>query len=536
MHPTSGYDIPEGSIEARFRVLDTQRQAKLDRARRCASLTVPELLPPEGWSEENQLPMPYSATAGRGVVGLASRMLSAMLPLNDSPFFHFGLADGSDPAPEANDYLETLSYQVYRRLSNNNLRDSLYLALQHLIAVGDVLFIMEDDFSYRTVRADQFVVRRSVEGKVQEIIFLEYIAKDTNEPIQGNEWTNSDADRYRKGCKVQYVRVCWKDDKQHWLLQKEEGGQIVEEGTFKVSPYIPTRFQAITGESYGRSHVETMIGDIQTLESYTQALIEGMAAASSFWPAVDPSGITEIDDLASAQNGQWVAARQSDVFVISPSATMKSQIDATMRGVEMMRSEVGQAFLLNSASIPKGDRVTATAVRAIGQELEQVLGGVFSSIARELMVPIVRRAMFLMIADGEIDERLSKEFTEDGLLSVDVITGLQALSRDNDLTKLLQMGEMVRNLPPEAASAFKWDAYASSLITALGFDSRNWVKSPEEIQAEQQQAAMAQATAQAAGAVGSAVAQAAGQAAAQDLQNSGGQGIANAASQMGMIS
>ena len=181
----------------------------------------------------------------------------------------------------------------------------------------------------------------------------------------------------------------------------------------------------------------------------------------------------------------------------------------------MMRTEVGKGFLLNSAAMPTGERVTATAVRAVGQELEQVLGGAFSAIARDMMVPIVQRAMFLMLDAGDIDDRLAAEFTGDAKLSVDIVTGLQALSRENELTKLLQMGEMVRNLPEQAAANFKRDAYAEEAVM--------------EQQKQQQAAAMQDQSGQQ---VGGAVANAAGAAAAQDIQQTGGQGIANAAEAM----
>jgi hypothetical protein len=108
-----------------------------------------------------------------------------------------------------------------------------------------------------------------------------------------------------------------------------------------------------------------------------------------------------------------------------------------------------------------------------------------------MMQPIVERAVFLMIDQNLIDPRLAEQFSEDGVLSVEIITGLQALSRDSDLTKLIQMGEMVRNLPPQSLATFKWDAYTTALITALGLDPANWVKSEQEVQQEQQ-AAMAQ--------------------------------------------
>ena len=63
---------------------------------------------------------------------------------------------------------------------------------------------------------------------------------------------------------------------------------------------MPLRWIGVTGEDYGRSHCEEILGDIETLEAYTKALIDGMTAASTFWMAIDPSGITDIDDVAES--------------------------------------------------------------------------------------------------------------------------------------------------------------------------------------------------------------------------------------------
>ena len=235
---------------------------------------------------------------------------------------------------------------------------------------------------------------------------------------------------------------------------------------------------------------------------------------------VDPSGITALDDIASQPNGTWVPARAQDVFTLSPSATMSPQIQVTQSAVDAMRREVGQAFLMSGQAIPQGDRVTATAVRMVGQELEQVLGGVFSSIARDLLEPMVRRTFYLMVEDKEVDPRLSKQFDDgEGILSVDVVTGLQALSRESDRERLMQMGEMVRNLPQEAVQNFRWDAYASALITSLGFDPTQWVRSQEEIQAEQEAAAAAQQQQGMQQAMAQPLAQAAAQAAQPAMQD-----------------
>lgn len=516
-------------ISFRYKTLDTLRTSKLDRCRYFASLTVPSILPRDGWSEQDALPQPFSSVSARGVTAMASRMLSALLPLNDMPFFKFELQTGVEPEPDIYSYLDVLSYQVFNKLSTGNLRETIYQALQHLIVVGDVLIVMEDTFNFRLIRLDKYVCRRDVYGELEELIFIEY-QSILNEVDNNTTATTSLLDQgEKKGYRKIYVRSVKQEDGSWEVEKQDDEGASLEKGTYKTLPYIALRWSGVAGENYGRSHCEDIIGDIKALESFTEGLIYGVTASSLFWMAVDPAGMTELDDIVSRPTGSWVPARQGEVFTISPADTMNPQIQSTQAGVEILRRELGKAFLMDSASIPSGERVTATAVRMIGQELEHVLGGAFSSIARELMQPIVKRALFLMITEGSIDERLREMFEIDGLLDVEIVTGLQALSRDSDLQKLMQMGEMVRNLPEQAMNMFKWDSYGKALITALGFAPDAWIKSEEQVQEEQvamqqQQMAM-QGQQQAQSGMQQAVTEGASQLAMQDIQETGGQGI-----------
>ena len=87
----------------------------------------------------------------------------------------------------------------------------------------------------------------------------------------------------------------------------------------------------------------------------------------------------------------------------------------------------------------------------------------------------------------------------------------------------MQMGEMVRNLPEQAAAMFKWDEYGKALITSLGFSPDSWIKTEQAIQQEQmemqqqQMAMQAQQQAQMGGQ--EAMTQVAQQMAMQGMQN-----------------
>lgn len=491
------------TLAERFQRMHGNRQTKLNRARYCSAVTVPTLLPPEGWSEGLALPQPYSSIGSRGVTGLASRILSALMPLNDTPFFKFQLKDGSQAPTEVQQFLDTLSFQVYNKLISTNLRETVYQALQHLIVTGDTLIEMDSNYFFTIYRLDQYTVQRDIMGEVIEVIHLEYQVDDP-EFIDYSSYSDIE---HRVGYKTFYCQYQKLEDGS-WSYSKENAeGDVVEAGIYTVVPMAVLRWYSIAGENYGRSHCEDILGDLNTLEAYTKAQIEGMAAASAFWIAVDPQGITEVDDIAGVRNGSFVAAKATDISVISPAGTIQPQVAAASQAVDNMRREVGQAFLMTGQAIPSGDRVTATAVRMIGQELETVLGGAFSSIARTLMEPLVKRCIVQMLEDKLLDERLTEQFFDkDGTISVSIVTGLQALSRDSDLQKLMQMGEMVRNLPPEALSTFRWNSYSSALITALGFDARNWIKSQDEINQEKANQQAMQIQANTANAVGTGIA------------------------------
>ena len=529
--------MKEQTLEERFRLLDSRRQYRIDLARKCASLTIPSVLPPINWNDGMVLSQPFSSIASRGVTAMASRMLSALMPLNDSPFFRFGLKNGAEATPEIKAYLETLSYQVFNKVICQNLRETIFQALQHLIIVGDVMVIMDDDFSFRNIRTDQYVVQRNVQGKVIETIHLEYEpCKDGDDDYA----TSSTGTGIKQGYDVIYCQYKLDEKKNTWYSTKEnDEGEVIDTGEYVVSPLIPLRWYGIMGENYGRSHCEDILGDLLSLENYTQAHIEGMAASSTFWIGVDPAGMTEIDDISSARNGTFIPARSTDIFCISPAQTLNPQVASTSNAVAEMRREVADAFLMTRAAIPSGDRVTATAVRMIGSELETVLGGAFSAIARDLMEPIIKRTIFIMLNNGDMDEGMYAQFFDkDGTLQTEIITGLQALSRDSDLQKLMQMGEMVRNLPPQALQTFKWDYYATALISSLGFDARMWVKSAEQVaqeqQQQQQQAMQMQMQQQAGSSITNGAVNTAAQAAQQDIQQTGGQNIGAAMQQLGI--
>ena len=58
-----------------YKELEARRQPFLDRARDCAKLTIPSVLPPQSHGRHSKLPTPYQSLGARGINNLSSKLL-----------------------------------------------------------------------------------------------------------------------------------------------------------------------------------------------------------------------------------------------------------------------------------------------------------------------------------------------------------------------------------------------------------------------------------------------------------------------------
>jgi len=519
---------------------DQLRSQKLERARACAGVTIPSELPPRSTSDASQIVLPFSSEAAKGINTLAAKILGVLLPLNDQPFFIFTLGIGQEPTPEQQTLLNSLATQLYRLISVGNLRDTALKVIKNLLITGDVLMVMDGLDTYRMIRLDQFVVTRDVDGTVRELGYLTWVPdyESMKDSLTSGVPTAvpTDSPYFKQGYKTVYVRIMREDadGKVTWTetRQFDDGTEAAPGGNYRVLPYFPLRWIALDGENYSRSHVEEYYGDINSLEAHTEALVHSMAAASTFWMMARNGGSVTVEQMRKAPIGSWQVGEGTDVSCVTPATALSPQIQYMVSAVATGRKQVAEIFLNSIPSIPEGERVTAAAIRMIGQQLEAGLGGPYVTIARQLLEQIASRAIEEALSKNLFDPRL-RQLLEDKKLNISVITGLQSMDRDNRLTRLLQMGEMQRNLPPQATARFKWSEYNTALVSALGFEPENWVYSEAEWNQLMEKQRQTEFENQARMAALQGTAQVATNAAQQDLQQTGGQNIAQALQQGG---
>ena len=117
-------------------------------------------------------------------------------------------------------------------------------------------------------------------------------------------------------------------------------------------------------------------------------------------------------------------------------------------------------------------------------ELEQQLGGLFSLLTVEFLVPYLNRKLDMAQKSGDIP-RLPKN-----IIKPTIVAGINALGRGQDRDSLTQfLTVLAQTLGPEAISQFiNTDEVIKRFAASQGIDVLNLVKSVQDLQAEQQQA------------------------------------------------
>lgn len=489
----------------RWQRLDGKRAVVLERARDCAKLTIPALLPPANADDNTPLPQPYQSLGARGVNNLAAKLLLALLPPGQAMF---RLAvDGrvrdqfGDQATEVEQRLARLEQAVTRKIELSGQRPVLFEALTHLVTTGNVLLNIGRAGS-RLFRMDQYVISRDPEGNPVEAVVKERVAPSTL-PESVRAACNVLPDQKDTPVDV-YTVIEWDDSKvREW---QEINGILVPgsvgERPKKKSRWIPLRWRAVPGSDYGRGHVEEHLGDLRSLEGLSMAIVQFAAAASKILFGVRPGAVTNIEDIFRTESGGAFTGLPDDVFILQLEKYADFQVAKAV--IDDLSLRLSHAFLLRTGTIRDAERVTAEEIRALAQELEDALGGIYTVLADEFQLPFVRLVIADMQQAGELPP------LPEGVVEPIIVTGFQALGRNHTVNKLRMWIADLNANAPEARSAIRWNKVAKRLGTGYGVeDLDELIKSDEELAAEQQQQAVAALAEKAAAPVAGAVAKAA---------------------------
>ncbi len=488
----------DGTAEARYRSLEIERQTYLSRARDCSELTIPSLIPKDGFDEGSELYQPYQGIGARGVNNLASKLSLALMPPN-SPFFRLMVEPytlkemAEDPATRTNVEKQLGEYEraVMSEIESSGDRVAVHEALKHLIVGGNVLLQIGAN-KIRVMHLDSYVVNRAPNGEVLEIVCVEHVSPNS---LDG-ETAAMIAGKLEGDDKTVAIFTHVERKNNFFHVYQEVKGTIIKgsRGKYKPDnvPFLPLRFSRIDGEDYGRGFVEELLGDLRSLEGLSQAIVEGAASAAKVLFMVNPNGTTRMRTIAQADNCAIVEGNRQDVSVLQMDKFNDFRV--AYQAMQTIEERLSQQFMLQSSVQRNGERVTAEEIRYLAGELEDTLSGIYSILSQEFQLPYVNRKIVVLTKSKKLPE-LPKD-----IVKPTIVTGMEALGRGHDLRKLdLFIQGMTQALGPEVLAQYvNLQDYIKRRATALGIDTEGLIKSEEQIAQEQQQAQMAQ-LAQAAG-------------------------------------
>ena len=478
----------------RYNKLTSGRSQFLDTAVECSKLTLPYLIKDDiNGPIHKKLLTPWQSVGSKAVSNLAAKLMLALVP-PQTTFFKLQIRDdklGEELPPEVRSELD-LSFSKMERMVMDYINASsdrvvIHQALKHLIVSGNALIYMGKD-GLKNYPLNRFVINRDGNGNVLEIITKELISrkvlgKDLPEPNPGTVNDDGQAVGSEKDDVEVYTCVKIEEKSGRWVWYQECFDMIIA-GTRSTapknaSPWLPLRFNTVDGEDYGRGRVEEFLGDLKSLEGLSQALVEGSAAAAKVVFLVSPSSTTKPQTIAQAGNGAIVLGRADDVAVIQVGKTADFRTAADL--ASQIERRLGEAFLV--LNIRQSERTTAEEVRLTQLELEQQLGGLFSLLTVEFLIPYLNRTLHILQRTGQLP-KIPKD-----MVSPTIVAGVNAIGRGQDRESLTAfIGTISQTLGPEALMRYINPSEAiKRLAAAQGIDVLNLVKTEEEMAQEKQE-------------------------------------------------
>lgn len=481
--------------KARYELLRSARNTILDRARKNAALTIPGLVPEAAQDSNSSFSQPYQSLGARCVNNLASWLLIALFP-PDQAFARISVHE--DVAEELGGSLSDvkmalgrISSKAHLLVETSAMRPIFMEAIRHLIIAGNCLvYVGLEAAPPRLYRIDQYVVVRDERGRMVEAV------------VEENVYPSTLSEEVRATCKVvvepgkendklvrlfTHVKVVGED-----VVHYQEINDIVVPNSIGKAPrdsagWMALRWQAIPGSDYGRAHVSEYVGDLMSLEDLSKAIIQFAAVASRIVHIVDPNSMLDIEELAAAETGDFVTGYIDKIKALQLDKSMDFSVASQV--AERLELRLSHAFMLQSGTVRNAERVTAEEIRAMAQELENVLGGVYTVLSAEFQLPLIRRLLWILVRNGEAPE-LPKTIVPT------IVTGFEALGRNHAANKLRMWLADMTQMYGQATVSQITDAseVGKRLADSYGIEAiDSLVKSQDALAAEQQTAATNQA-------------------------------------------
>jgi len=206
-------------------------------------------------------------------------------------------------------------------------------------------------------------------------------------------------------------------------------------------------------------------------------------------------------EMAESANGAVLEGSAEDVSAFQLQKNFDFQVP--MQRLAELKASLERSYLVNQSASRDAERVTATEVTFMAQELETQLAGIYSIMASKVSKRIVTWIM----------QELNIKFDA---VDVNIITGLDSLSKQGEAQKMDAFTQTITAL--EFGNTLNGTEVVRRYAEFYGINTNGLIKSQKEMQAEQQQAQQAAADAQGAQSMAESAGKAAGEVAVNGPQ------------------
>lgn len=527
---STGYSVPNTSggkdkrhLAAKFFSMHAKKTTILNKCEDYAAWTLPGLFPRIS-QDDTELSQSVESLGARGVNYLSNKLVLTLFQ-PAQPFFRILISNDTMNAlkkqAEAGDQdakqvmntldetLATAEKDAMLELDYNRYRTEATIAAKLLIITGNALMYHPESSKgkVQVYSLRDYCVCRDLSGNVIEIITRDCKAFGTfTEDVQRQLSEGDSNKKYQEDTDVTiYTHVKLHEDGKYHMKQGADNVMLDSAGTWTMDqlPWIVLTWNLLRGEHYGRGLVEDYAGAFHGLHVLTSSEIDIAAACADIKWGVKPGSVVDAKTLNDSRKGSYHVMEPEDVFALQVNKVSDLQIVQTL--VERLEHQISTAFLLNSSVQRDAERVTAEEIRYVAQELETAHGGIYSRFAEEWQL----RTATLMLK--RINLTIGKN------VYPQIITGLDSLSKAGEmqnLQMLMQDLQMLKAVPDQLLAGIDPLAFVKFCAIRRGVDFTKFLKSQEQMAAEQQQAMKMQQQ-QANGQAAANVAQAAGESAVQ---------------------
>lgn len=481
----------------------------ISRIERYAALTIPKVCLPNGITIENtEQSHDYQSIGAQAVNHVVNKLMLALFAPS-RPFIKLDAgkkiatqaASAQITTGELNDVLAEAERNAVRELDKRAQRPKLYQVLRHLVVAGNVLLVLGKE-SMRVMGIKYFRIKRDIEGNMTELVIREEVEFDELEA----KVQLLLAAQYQPDTKVEFYRWIKRAPEGHFTMTQWVNDAVLPEeynGKWSAEdcPYLVLTWDLADEANYGTGLVEEYIGDLEAISVLAEGVVDGAVLGCEMRWMVNPSGITSVEDMKSSNNGDYIPGLPADVAATS--GLNSPAIETASNIADKYEKRIARGFLMGSAMVRDAERVTQEEIRLTANELETAYGGVYSTLAASLQLPVARwlfKAVGMPLKGDDF--------------KVTIVTGLDALSRNGDLENFrMAMGDLatIEATPPSLQEKLNYDEIVSFIGQGRGIALNKFIKPAAVVQQEREASAQARAQEAASTAAGQETAKAAAQ-------------------------